>query len=73
MKVGSENTCGHEGYAKKQEWLSKAKIMTKLSKAKIMTKLSKAKIKAKARMARNLRNLFGTYPFDYTPHNTRHK
>ena len=32
-----------------------------------MTKLSKAKIKAKARMARNLRNLFGTYPFDYTP------
>lgn len=36
-------------------------------------KLSKAKIKAKARMARNLRNLFGTYPFDYTPHNTRHK
>lgn len=64
MKVGSENTCGHEGYAKKQEWLSKAKIMAKQS---------KAKIKAKARMARNLRNLFGTYPFDYTPHNTRHK
>ena len=31
-----------------------------------MAKLSKAKIKAKARMARNLRNLFGTYPFDYT-------
>lgn len=38
-----------------------------------MTKLSKAKIKAKARMARNLRNLFGTYPFDYTPHYTRHR
>ena len=52
--------------------------MAKQSKAKIkakarMAKLSKAKIKAKARMARNLRNLFGTYPFDYTPHNTRHK
>lgn len=29
MKVGSENTCGHEGYAKKQEWQSKAKIMAK--------------------------------------------
>ena len=57
MKVGSENTCGHEGYAKKAR----------------MAKLSKAKIKAKARMTRNLRNLFGTYPFDYTPHYTRHR
>ena len=26
-----------------------------------MTKLSKAKLRLKARMARNLRNLFGTY------------
>ena len=58
---------------------SKANIMAKLSKAKIKAKKqewlskSKAKIRLKARMARNLRNLFGTYPFDYSPHNTKHR
>ena len=61
MKVGSENTCGHEGYAKKQEWLSKAKIMAKQS---------KAKIKAKSKNGKKPKESFWNLPFRlyYTRH-----
>lgn len=54
MKVGSENTCGHEGYAKKQEWQSKAKIMAKQS---------KAKIKAKSKNGKKPKEPFWNLPF----------